>query len=538
MIAMNFRPFLLALTAVALLPSLAHAAPPNDDFANRVVLTGQAVSSAPVVIDDATREGLEPSDTGDQTVWYTWTAPANGTVTMTTAESQPFFQFLTVFNGTDCGNLVEMAQSNTRDADAASLTFFVEAGFTYQICLGSDADAGGGNMQLNIVNRATTLTAPAVVGSLAGTNDNFAAAVPLSGPTVSAFSYGASNTREGLEPTYTGDQTSWWIWTAPADAQVTMNTAGSPTFAVLSVMNGNNLGNLTRVAYDSPRDSDAAVTFPARAGTSYLVSIGTSDEDIGIDSVLNISTAPLSITSPVIIESAAAANDNFASAQDLGANAQVSGIGFNVDATSETTEPAIDRNATLWWTWTAPQDGVLSFSAAGTSFGHELTAYAGASLAAPQFLSTAASTYDGTPASGAFNVAAGSTYHFVIGTPDGSTGTAVLNLNFAAGLSHVGIAANAKTVDYDQTHEVFFTLTRTGDLTKKAVIAYKVKLIVDGGTRKLTGTKKFKPNKACASLPVNVSYLGGTEGTLKVTLSPGIGYVVDHPNAKSLLKTE
>ena len=70
--------------AVAL-PATAAAEPPsNDDFANAIVLTGLPVSTTGTNVE-ATSELNEPVHAfvgGGASVWYTWTAPSSGTVTI------------------------------------------------------------------------------------------------------------------------------------------------------------------------------------------------------------------------------------------------------------------------------------------------------------------------------------------------------------------------------------------------------------------------------------------------------------------------
>lgn len=379
----SFSTVCAALFGVLLLvlPCAAQTAvpPPNDNFTNRMVLTGQAVSSTPVKIDGATLEGLERGNVGYQTVWYTWTAPQDGIVTVTDVGTTNN-SLISVFTGSELASLVLVNNADT------SLSFYVKAGFAYQICIGTNDRNRQGSAVLNINNKATTITAPVVVATPGGTNDNFASAVSLTAATVSAFTYALEATREGQEPTYTGNQTVWWTWTAPADAVVTMNTVGSNFNSSdyrnrLSVFNGTALTNLTLVAYGV--GGSASVSFPTKAGSSYSICVGAENtinsgtSSDATNSVLNITTAPLTITAPVVIESLASANDNFANAQDLGQAAAVSGFGFNGSATTETMEPAATGTSTLWWTWTAPQDGNLTANGTGTDFYYLVTAVAG-----------------------------------------------------------------------------------------------------------------------------------------------------------------
>ena len=66
--------------------SFAQPKPLNDDFAGRTVLTGASISLS-ASNKGATKEPGEPDHaggTGGSSVWWTWTAPANGEVRITT----------------------------------------------------------------------------------------------------------------------------------------------------------------------------------------------------------------------------------------------------------------------------------------------------------------------------------------------------------------------------------------------------------------------------------------------------------------------
>src|SRR5690348_5672842 len=80
------------------------------------------------------------------------------------------------------------------------------------------------------------------------------------------------------------------------------------------------------------------------------------------------------------------ANDNFASATDLNLF-DVNGSGTNADnntsATLEQGEPTILTNtggASVWYNWTAPTSGVVTFSTSGASFRTLLAVYLGNSV--------------------------------------------------------------------------------------------------------------------------------------------------------------
>ena len=125
---------------------LASARPPNDNFAGAVVLNG-ASGTAQGGNHLATRESAEPQPaaTAGRSVWWSWTSPAAGQVSLDTTGSN-FNTELDVYTGSTIGAL-------TRIAGAASgalspLHFQARAGTTYRWAVdGSTGSAG--NVTLN-----------------------------------------------------------------------------------------------------------------------------------------------------------------------------------------------------------------------------------------------------------------------------------------------------------------------------------------------------------------------------------------------------
>ena len=121
--------------------------PPNDDFAAAQLLSGDhgSVDGSSV---GATKEPSEPNHAGTAggaSVWYRWTAPATGTMTLDTCNSN-FDTVLAVYTGTDAAHLTAVA-SNDDGPPACGLgsqvAFSVNGGTTYDIAVdGFDGDWG------------------------------------------------------------------------------------------------------------------------------------------------------------------------------------------------------------------------------------------------------------------------------------------------------------------------------------------------------------------------------------------------------------
>lgn len=146
-------------------------APVNDNFANRTVLSGATVVATGTNVG-ATREAGEPDlldGWGGQSVWWSWTAPESGWVTITTAGSLDTDGYaldtvLGVYTGSRVDALVYRASGDDSGDVTSSTRFRVTAGTEYQILVDSFADPYGefsvqGTIRLRI-ELSGTWTAP------------------------------------------------------------------------------------------------------------------------------------------------------------------------------------------------------------------------------------------------------------------------------------------------------------------------------------------------------------------------------------------
>jgi hypothetical protein len=122
--------------------------PANDNFSNRIfldgdnlIVTGWNFGATPEIAEPA----IAPLEAGNNSVWWSWIAPAAGTVSISTVGT--FWDTLiAVFTGDDLTNLVPLAQFpwHTRE-----LNFSVKEGVACQIAIaGSDDESGPLNFSL------------------------------------------------------------------------------------------------------------------------------------------------------------------------------------------------------------------------------------------------------------------------------------------------------------------------------------------------------------------------------------------------------
>jgi len=145
---------LLCLLPLLALSAFAAAPPPaNDDFANRTILVSSGSISVSGRNASATTQASEPTISGDivsRSVWWEWSAPFSGPVTISTGGSS-FDTLLGVFTGTALGVLTSIAENDDAGTGAytSTVNFNAVSGIPYIILVGGFNGAGG-KIQLGI----------------------------------------------------------------------------------------------------------------------------------------------------------------------------------------------------------------------------------------------------------------------------------------------------------------------------------------------------------------------------------------------------
>jgi hypothetical protein len=360
--------------------------PPNDDWANAQPLEG---TGGTVGLDTlgATREACDSAYGFQRPVWYSWTAPADGELTVD-AETETRGTIVGVFTGTSSCSLVEHARSGGDPTYAD-----VVAGQTYWLGVDTWTDGGG---PTSYSWSFATVTRPA--------NDNFANAQPL-GPEYRGSLSGSTlhATSEPGEWTPFFGRTVWYAWTPAESGVATIDVQLSDVV----VYTGDALGALTTVAYGN---SHFAVT----GGVTYRVQVSGGDF-FTLEWLLEPERAP--------------ANDDFAAAQALsGSSGRVEAT--NRLATLETGEPdhGGQSGASVWFTWTADADGVARFHV-DSSFWTIHAVYVGNSV---DSLTAVEQTRDVDAQVVTFTAQAGTAYRIAVDGRAGGTGVFWLDWSFEA----------------------------------------------------------------------------------------------------------
>ena len=253
-------------------------------------------------------------------------------------------------------------------------------------------------------------------------NDNLADSILLSKDLETVTGDNILASGETGEPSQNGDLESvWWTWIASEDGSITIDTNGSDFDTYLSVFTGNTVDSLTTIIQndDSGNGFQSSVTLDVTAGTSYHIAVDGFGSDEG-NIVLNYDFK----NTPI--------NDDFTDSILLsGTSGAVTG--YNILASGEIGEPSQNGNLeSVWWTWTAIEDGSIIIDTNGSDFDTYLSVFTGNTV---DSLTTVAQNDDGENELQSLvdlNVTAGTTYHIAVDGFSSREGNIVLNYNLEA----------------------------------------------------------------------------------------------------------
>jgi hypothetical protein len=264
--------------------NIAPLAPPNDNFVNRIALTGDSANSTGTNIG-ATGEVGEPAQSGPiNSAWWSWTPSTSGFFQIDTIGSNSNGNsdtYLSVFEGSAVDNLTLIGANDDGGGNLDSLVNVnATPGTTYQLAVDGWSNRTG-PIDLNIAP-----TAPP--------NDNFANRIALTGDTANATGSNIRATAEAGEPNQSGQINSvWWTWTAPNTGSYNINTVGSGYDTWLSLFTGSDVSNLSLVASDDDSGGglSSRIYLNATAGQTYQIAVeGWANRTGPIN--LNIAPAP------------------------------------------------------------------------------------------------------------------------------------------------------------------------------------------------------------------------------------------------------
>ena len=261
------------------------ASPLNDRFADAIPLIGAPVSAIGSTVD-ATHEPGEPvvpGNTAGQSVWWTWTAPGDGLLTLTVAE-EDYSTAVAVFGGEELGALQLVGSNQSIWSNWISqevrmrgqLSVTVAVGQQYHIAAdwNSYVPVGPGLPPIVIACPDCPPPIPPPVGGPvaftlgfvpAPPNDACAAASSVSGNQAALTADTAGSGQEADEPAGLF-HTVWWRWTAPRSGLLDFGAAvpaPKPAPATTTVR-----ARLPVPAYNDPLGWPAGVVIPIGSPTN------------------------------------------------------------------------------------------------------------------------------------------------------------------------------------------------------------------------------------------------------------------------------
>ena len=387
--------------------------PANDFFTNGFVISSASGTTNGSNIN-ATKEANEPShagNSGGRSVWYRWTPSSSGTAVIDTVGSG-FDTLLAIYTGTSVSNLSLVASNDDIQIDVnlqSRVTFNVTAGTTYRIAIDGYAGANGAL----VLNWAVVSGAPA--------NDAFNNSILLSGSFGTTNGTNINASKQSGEPIHAGNaggSSIWYRWVAPASGQVTFNTLGSSFDTLLGVYTGSSVGGLTTISTNddvSLSYDQSQVTFATVAGTTYRIAVDGYNGEVGFVTMNWAQGSP--------------ANDNFANAIVLsGTSGTTNGNNFNATMEAEEPNHADEIGGhSVWFRWTAPATGPVSFSTPSSALDTLLAVYTGTQVNNLFLVSSNHYSGDSPRSALNFNAAAGTTYRIAVDGFDEAEWTFQLN---------------------------------------------------------------------------------------------------------------
>jgi hypothetical protein len=291
-------------------------------------------------------------------------------------------------------------------------------------------------------------------------NDNFAAPIAVTNTPFCSSEFNNCATKETGEPnhaTSAGGHSLWFSWSPSSNQTAVITTKRSDFDTVLAVYTGTAVTSLTLVATNDDiipgSYLQSRVSFPALAGANYRIAVDGWGSAVGTV-VLNLNPA---------------GNDDFASAYLISGTSGTTN-GSTSGSSKEPNEPAHASDVgghSVWYRWTAPVSGPVSFDTTGSLFDTTLAAYTGSIVTN---LTALASNDDDPERVGAstswlgFNATAGTTYRIAIDGFAGDSGEFALNWKMGCYLQISDLTGGAVDIVLSGVDWQRYLLLGSGDL--------------------------------------------------------------------------
>lgn len=316
----------------------------NDFFVNAVQLgrTGDTNGTITISNNDATRETNEPRHAkvnGTHSLWWKWTAPANGSMNIDTCNSD-FDTTLAVYTGTAL-NLLAETTSNDDACDLQSeVDWDARAGVTYYIAVDGYSSTDVGTISMAWDYTAETTASPNI--SVLPAN-----AINFSGASSGPFS------------------------------------PSSSTFTVINVGTSAQSINVSVPVWLTSSQDSFSLEPGAQTSVTFSINQQANALPPGLyDGLIDFGHTARSVT--LNITSGSLSNNHFGNARVINDTSPT--LSWNNDlADKQTGEPNHAGNRggkSVWWRWTPSFDGTVTLDTEGSTFDTLLAVYTGSQVSA------------------------------------------------------------------------------------------------------------------------------------------------------------
>lgn len=196
---------------------------PGDDWRRPLLLTGTQViyrtNNLSATRQTFDRQFLVTGADPDHTLWWEWTAPADGLLRLSTQGSSfPTFIGTLVQRAGGGWQLGGLSFDTVPQAPTSLLKLYATTGSVYRICVGSRRSDETGLLTLGL-----DFTPDVIENEAPPPNDHFADRIPLSGTRVQTQGTNRGATAEPGEPQralWPSRHSVWWSWTVPGKRPV------------------------------------------------------------------------------------------------------------------------------------------------------------------------------------------------------------------------------------------------------------------------------------------------------------------------------
>jgi|GEM_PF-5758389 len=226
------------------------------------------------------------------------------------------------------------------------------------------------------------------IARAAPANDNFANRAGMGVGTLSLDIKTA--TVEAGEPYTTEGRTVWYTYTATSDSIITLDDTGTGFGrAFMSIYMGSSINTMTVVKSDENGSTSVNVnrlSFKAKAGAIFQFCFGQTylSSSATLPLQITLTTTPFvysgALYGPETPSSPSVSNDYFSNRKTIAGNS-ITAINYMRDAGVEAGEPDTTSGHTVWYSWTATSDSIVTIGDTGTNYGRNfISIYMGDSV--------------------------------------------------------------------------------------------------------------------------------------------------------------